>query len=36
VEQSWTFNKNHFDLIHIRNLMGGVGNWEHVIDECFE
>ncbi|KAI5841986.1 S-adenosyl-L-methionine-dependent methyltransferase [Morchella snyderi] len=35
-EQSWTFNKNHFDLIHIRNLMGGVANWEHVIDECFE
>ncbi|KAK1750094.1 S-adenosyl-L-methionine-dependent methyltransferase [Echria macrotheca] len=31
----WTFPRNHFDFIHIRNLHGGISDWPALYRECF-
>ncbi|KAI5812276.1 S-adenosyl-L-methionine-dependent methyltransferase [Pyronema omphalodes] len=29
----WTFRDDHFDFIHARNILSGVSNWEHLVQE---
>lgn len=33
---SWTYPKNHFDFIHIRELFGCVANWDEFFAQTFE
>ncbi|KAK4450843.1 S-adenosyl-L-methionine-dependent methyltransferase [Podospora aff. communis PSN243] len=32
----WTFKKSSFDLIHIRNLFGGIDDWPKLYRQAFE
>ena len=36
IEEPWTFPRNHFDYIHVRNLIGGVKDWCKLIERAFE
>lgn len=36
VESDWTFPKNHFDLIHIRYLVGSIGDWDALMKKAFD
>ncbi|KAK0649288.1 S-adenosyl-L-methionine-dependent methyltransferase [Cercophora newfieldiana] len=33
--QPWTYDENHFDLIHIRCLMGSIEDWTKLYSEAF-
>jgi hypothetical protein len=32
----WTFKKSSFDLVHIRNLFGGIDDWPKLYRQAFE
>ncbi|KAI5858314.1 S-adenosyl-L-methionine-dependent methyltransferase [Tricharina praecox] len=34
-EEDWIFPKNHFDLIHIRGLAGGIQDWPKLLKQAF-
>ncbi|KAH0606033.1 uncharacterized protein H6S33_004490 [Morchella sextelata] len=34
-EQEWTWPKNHFDLVHIRNLNGAIKDWNFLLKEAY-
>ncbi len=36
LNMSWTYPKNHFDFIHIRELFGCVVNWDTFFTETYE
>jgi Methyltransferase domain len=36
VELPWTFPQNHFDLIHIRALLGSLQDWPKFYKECYK
>ncbi|KAF9876553.1 putative SAM dependent methyltransferase [Colletotrichum karsti] len=36
IEQPWTWEANHFDFIHIRNLEGCIGNWTNLYRQAFQ
>lgn len=33
--QPWTFDRNHFDLIHVRTLAGAISDWPALLAQCF-
>ncbi|KAJ6258701.1 hypothetical protein Dda_6750 [Drechslerella dactyloides] len=35
-EEPWVYVKSSFDLIHIRNLAGGIKDWRALFVRCFE
>jgi len=35
-EEDWIFPKNHFDLIHIRGLAGGIQDWPKLLKQAYE
>lgn len=35
-ELDWTFKKNSFDLVHIRNLGGAIKDWEKLLKEAYK
>ncbi|KAL0632849.1 hypothetical protein Q9L58_008278 [Maublancomyces gigas] len=35
-ESEWTFKKNFFDLVHIRNLGGAIKDWEKLLTEAYK
>jgi hypothetical protein len=35
-ELDWTYEKDSFDLVHIRHLSGGIKDWNHVLKQAFE
>ncbi|KAL0930715.1 methyltransferase domain-containing protein [Colletotrichum truncatum] len=34
-QQDWTFRRDHFDVIHARNLHGGIDDWQRFCDQAF-
>ena len=32
----WTYPKDHFDMVHIRVLMGSISDWPALYRQCFE
>jgi hypothetical protein len=34
-EQPWTFDRNHFDFIHCRDMYVGIRNWKRFIRQCY-
>lgn len=32
----WTFKKDHFDFVHIRNLYGGIKDWPRLYRQAFD
>jgi len=36
VEEDWTFEKNKFDLINIRNLVGSVRDWKKLFTQIYD
>ncbi|KAH7179986.1 S-adenosyl-L-methionine-dependent methyltransferase [Fusarium flagelliforme] len=33
--ESWTWNDNHFDFIHLRYLFGAIPDWNHIFDQAY-
>lgn len=36
IEDDWAYPENHFDLIHIRCLMGSIKNWPRLYQQAYE
>ncbi len=36
ITELWTFPPNHFDLVHIRALLGSISDWPALYQEVFE
>ncbi|KAF7864547.1 hypothetical protein EAF04_006679 [Stromatinia cepivora] len=34
-EGGWTWPPNEFDLVHLRNMAGAFGNWDHIYSEAY-
>ncbi|KAF9874167.1 UMTA protein [Colletotrichum karsti] len=34
-QQEWTFKTDFFDMIHARNLYGGIDDWQRLYDQAF-
>ncbi|RPB08750.1 S-adenosyl-L-methionine-dependent methyltransferase, partial [Morchella conica CCBAS932] len=35
-ELDWTYEKDSFDLVHIRHLSGGIKDWSHVLKQAYD
>lgn len=35
-ESEWTFEKDSFDLIHIRHLGGAIGDWNSLLAQSYK
>lgn len=36
VQLPWTWDRDHFDFVHIRNMHGSIADWPALYRQCFE